>query len=350
MGTSAAKSLYQFLILWIAAFTLCACAPVKWNAPLGESATLSWPPMPNPKRIEYVGSLRQFTPVGRTLGTMIFGQNSAGALAKPVAVTVGGDGRMAIADAGKRGVHLYIPSQEKYILLTKAGSDEFISPVSVIFDASLNLIVSDSLQAKVFVFDNNGSFTKEIAPPKKHAFVRPTGIAFQETDNRLYVVDSKTSLVTIFNEQGEYVAHFGKRGGESGELNIPTHIASGPGGKIYITDAMNFRAQVFSPQGKFITMFGHHGDGSGDFGMPKGIAADRNGIIYVAETLFDTVQIFSLQGDYLLSLGSQGQKPGEFWMPSGLFIDRSNKLYVCDTFNQRIQIFQLIGTEEEKRL
>ena len=324
---------------------LCACAPMKWDATLGEPATLSWPPMPNPKKVEYIGSLRQFTPVGRSLRTMVFGQDQAGMIVKPVAIAVGGDGRMAVADAGKRGVHFYVPSQQKYLLLSKAGKDDFVSPVSVIFDGSLNLLVSDSMLGKVFLFDGDGKYAKEIIPPKKESFVRPTGLAYQDIDNQLYVVDSKTSQVNIFDNHGQYLNSFGKRGSGDGELNIPTHISTGPEGRIYVNDAMNFRTQVFTPQGRFVSRFGHHGDGSGDFAMPKGIAIDQRGVIYVAEILFDTVQMFSTKGDYLLSLGSKGQGPAEFWMPSGLFIDRENKLYVCDTYNQRIQIFQLYGAD-----
>lgn len=331
------------LLAWLLC-SLCACAPVKWDAMLGEPAKLSWPPSPNPKKIEYLGILHQFTPVGRSLGSIIFGQKPAGVIVKPIAIAVGSDGRMAIADAAKRGVHFYIPSQQKYVLLSKAGAEDFLSPVSVMFDSSLNLVVSDSMLAKVFVFDGNGNYLREILPPKKQAFVRPTGLAYHESDaNKLYVVDSKTSQVAMFNDQGQYLNSFGKRGSGNGDLNIPTHIASGPDGKIYVNDAMNFRAQIFTPQGSFQSMFGHHGDGSGDFAMPKGIAVDRFGTVYVAEMLFDNVQLFSAQGDYLLPLGAKGQGPAEFWMPSGLFIDRDNKLYVCDTYNQRIQIFQLYG-------
>lgn len=335
---------YRTAVLGLLFSGLCACAPTQWDATLGEAAKLSWPPPPNPKKIEYLGSLHQFSPVGRSLGTILFGQTSAGTLVKPVAVALGNDGRMAIADAGKRGVHLYIPSQQKYLLLSKAGEEDFISPVSVIFDGNLNLMISDSQLAKVFVYDGNGHFTREITPPQRNAFVRPTGLASQEVDgNTLYVVDSKTNQVSLFNDQGQYLKSFGKRGLGNGDLNIPTHIATGTDGTVYINDAMNFRAQLFTPQGKFLTMFGHHGDGSGDFAMPKGLAVDRSGTIYVAEMLFDTVQLFSSRGEYLLSLGSKGQGPGEFWMPSGLFVDRDNKLYVCDTYNQRIQIFQLLG-------
>lgn len=330
---------------WILAFSLSACAPVKWDAQLGEPAKLSWPPMPNPKKIEYLGTLRQFTPVGRSLSTVLFGQNPAGEIAKPVAIAIGGDERMAIVDAGKRGVHFYIPSQQKYLLLTKAGEADFLSPVSVTFDEDLNLVVSDSLLGKVFLFDGNGKFSKELIPPKEYAFVRPTGLTYQGIDGHYYIVDSKTNRVMIFNDQAQFVTSIGRRGDGDGEFNIPTHIATDRNGKIYINDAMNFRAQIFSGKGKFLSRFGHHGDGSGDFAMPKGIAVDRNGTIYVAETLFDTVQMFSANGDYLLSLGSQGQSPAEFWMPSGLHIDRANKLYVCDTYNKRIQIFQLVGND-----
>jgi len=327
------------------AISLSACAPVQWGALLDEPAKLSWPPMPNPKRVEYIGTLRQFTPVSRSISTVLFGQSQAGEIVKPVAMAVGGDGRMAIVDAGKRGVHFFVPSQQRYLLLSKAGEEDFLSPVSVIFDSTLNLLVSDSMLGKIFVFDANGTYTREMSPPKRQEFIRPTGLAYQETEGLFYVVDSKASRVSIFNDKGQYVNGFGKRGSKDGELNLPTHIASGPDGKIYVNDAMNFRAQVFTAQGQFVSLFGHHGDGSGDFAMPKGIAVDRNGVIYVAETLFDNVQMFSAQGDYLLSLGSQGQGPAEFWMPSGLFIDRDNKLYVCDTYNKRIQIFQLFGSD-----
>lgn len=335
----------KYLLIGVLVTTVFACAPVKWDTVLDEPATLSWPPLPNPKKIEYLGTLREFTPVGRSLRTVIFGQNPSMELAKPVAITVGADGRMAIADAGKRGVHFFIPSQQKYVLLTKANEEELQSPVSVMFDGGLNLVVSDSMLAKVFVFDGNGNYVKEIIPPRNRAFVRPTGIAYSEASRQLYVVDSKLNQVVIFDDQGQYLRSFGKRGAGNGELNIPTHIATDLTGKVYVNDAMNFRAQVFTAMGDFTTMFGHHGDGSGDFAMPKGVAVDRSGTIYVAETLFDAVQLFSPKGDYLLTLGSQGQGPAEFWMPTGLFIDRDNKLYVCDTYNKRIQIFQLYGTE-----
>lgn len=345
MKLFSSMSCCRCVLLWGLTAVLSACTPVKWDMVLGEPAKLTWPPMPNPKKIEYLGTLHQFTPAGSSLGAVLFGQNQAGELAKPVAIAVGADGRMAIADAGKHGVHFFIPGQQKYVLLTKAGEKELQSPVSVMFDSGQNLVVSDSLLAKVFVFDEQGAYVKEIVPPKDHAFVRPTGIACSEADGQMYVVDSKANQVLMFNAQGQYGRSFGKRGAGGGELNIPTHIATDWSGRVYINDAMNFRVQIFSGNGGFASMFGHHGDGSGDFAMPKGVAVDRSGTIYVAETLFDAVQIFSSQGDYLLTLGGQGEGPGEFWMPTGLFIDRHGKLYVCDTYNKRIQIFQIYGTE-----
>ncbi|MBA3015160.1 MAG: 6-bladed beta-propeller [Proteobacteria bacterium] len=333
------------VLLGILAVAVTACAPVKWDTVLEEPAKLSWPPSPNPKKIEYLGTLHEFTPVGRSLRTVVFGQNPANELVKPVAISVGSDGRMAIADAGMQGVHFFIPGQQKYLLLTKAGEVGLQSPVSVIFDERLNLVVSDSTLAKIFVFDADGKYVKEIIPPKSQSFVRPTGIAYSKVNGQLYVVDSKQNQIVTFNDQGRYVQSFGKRGAGKGELNIPTHIATDSTGKVYVNDAMNFRAQIFDARGDFVTMFGHHGDGSGDFAMPKGVAVDQSGTIYVAETLFDAVQLFSAQGDYLLTLGSQGLGPAEFWMPTGLFVDHDDKLYICDTYNQRIQIFQLYGTE-----
>lgn len=327
---------------------LSACAPVKWQAPVENQADyLVWPPPPNPARVKYLGEMTAFVPTGESFKTIVFGKGESGKIIKPVAIAVGADGRIAIADTAREGVHLFIPQNQKYLLLSEFAGTKMNSPVSVTFDGDMGLYISDSSLAKVLYFDTDGKFVREITKAGRRNLLRPTGIVYHPQDDRLYLLDTMAHEMHIYSGSGEYISSFGKRGTAFGEFNMPTHIASNQLNAIFVNDAMNFRIQYFSPSDMSGGKFGNHGDGSGDFAMPKGVAVDRAGTIYVAETLFDLIQVFDIDGRYLMSLGSKGTEPGEFWMPSGIFIDRMSKLYVCDTYNNRIQLFQLLFPESE---
>ncbi|MFH1218058.1 MAG: 6-bladed beta-propeller [Pseudomonadota bacterium] len=347
------KRLYLtlFLSCLIAAVVLAGCASVEWQpVTLKDEGDICWPQGPDCK-VRYAGEIRAFEPTGRSLLTIIAGKSPDGKILRPVAVTMGPDGCMAIADQARQGVHLYTPARKEYRMIAMAGKQERLaSPVGVAFDDAANLYVTDSQINKIVIYDANGNYLKSISEANGKPLGRPTGITFNPLDNRLYVSDTLSHRILVFSRLGEFITAIGSRGEKTGSLNFPTHLGSDPAGNIYISDSMNFRAQIHNPDNGMWSAFGHHGNGSGDFASPKGIDADANGFIYVAETLFDNVQIFDRKGTYLLGIGSQGNGPGQFWMPSGLFIDpASNLLYVCDTYNQRIQIFELLtGTPSQK--
>lgn len=341
-------------VLVLLALFLSGCGTTKWEALTEKKAELQWPPAPMGVKVQYLGELHTFRQTGTSLKTLIFGRSTSGEILKPVAVAVGRDGRMAIADPGLKGVHLFNPTEKKYRLLYKSDARQMISPVSVAFDDALRLYVSDSQLSEVLIFDQEGNYIRSIqtfgrtafGDPAGTPFGRPTGLALQRVgdEQQLYVVDTGLHQVHIFSTDGDYLKSFGSRGIEDGRFNAPTHIAAAPDKEeLLINDAMNFRVQFVHPDGHFLSEFGHHGDGSGDFAMPKGVAIDRWGIIYVVDTLFDNVQLFSRDGVFLLTIGGRGTGAGEFWMPSGIFIDNDDKLYVCDTYNKRIQIFKLYG-------
>jgi DNA-binding beta-propeller fold protein YncE len=332
-----------FLFYFVAILLLAACAPVKWAMVRDKTADLKWPTPPNPVKVVYNGEISGFRPTGKSLFTQLFGRGKGGEIIKPVAVAVGGDGRIAIADAALMAVHLFVPTQQKYILLTHAGSKRLQSPVSVVFTRDLKLFVSDSVLRKVFLFNMAGKLEKVLDAVGNGTFIRPTGLTIRPDNNYLYVADAGSHRLEIFDPEGAYAGSFGKRGVGKGEFNFPTHLASDYKGQIYINDAMNFRVQVLSDKNKVSAMFGRHGNGSGDFAMSKGIAVDRHGTIYVVDTLFDRVQLFNIQGDYLMSFGGRGTAAGQFWLPSGVFIDDYHQqMYVCDTYNKRVQVFDLL--------
>ena len=328
-----------FILLSVSLVT--GCAKTQWQPVIEKKIEITWPSPPHPPRVHYLGEIHRFQQTDGTLLSSLIGRSKAGNIIKPVAVSVGRDDRIAIADQGRKGIHLYIPSKAQYKFIYKADTVTIDTPTGLAFDNENRLYVTDSRLNIILIFNADGEYLASIEKAGQKPLKRPTGIIFNPSDRKLYVADSLMHTILVFNLHGEFIGQLGSRGEKTGSFNFPTHMGIDNDGDIYVTDSMNFRAQIFSPASKSWKQFGRHGNGSGDFAAPKGIGADSNSIIYIAETLFDNVQLFNKQGTFLLTIGSQGDGPGEFWMPSGIFIDHKDQLYVCDTYNQRIQIFQL---------
>jgi DNA-binding beta-propeller fold protein YncE len=330
----------------VPALLLAACGAPRWTLRTARpEAPLQWPFQPARAKLTYVQSMTGLAKQkgsGSKVKAFLVGKEreDTDAFVLPVAVAKGSDGRIAVADMGRRCVHLYIPAQEVYLKLDGSKVEKIVSPVGVVFDDELRLYLSDSA-GKVFVFGRNGELLSTLTKAGDDPLQRPTGLAWSPRTRLLYVVDTLADRVHAFNAGGALAFSFGRRGEEAGGFNHPTHIFRSDAGELYVTDALEFRIAIFDEQGKPLGSFGHHGDGSGDLAMPKGVAVDKDGVVYVVDALFDNVQLFSRKGDFLLTLGGRGVGFGEFWLPSGAFISSGNELYVCDTYNRRVQVFRI---------
>ena len=327
------------------ALTLSSCTS-EWTLRTSRPAyALQWPYPPNPARLTLVESLTGLSAeknAESVLRDIVAGSDPAesNSFLLPVAVATGPDGRIAVADMGRRAVHVYLPLEHRYERLTGTADVPLVSPVGVAYDDESRLFVSDST-GSVFGFSERGAviFVLRSAGPER--LLRPTGLAYSPLKKRLYVVDTLAHRIHVFGTMGDFQFSFGERGDGDGRFNFPTHLFRSETGELYVTDALNFRVQIFDESGKWLETFGRHGDGSGDLAMPKGIAVDSGGTIYLVDGLFDNVQLFDRHGGFLLTLGKRGSDFGDFWLPSGAFINKKNELYVCDTYNRRIQVFRI---------
>ncbi len=306
---------------------------------------LQWPFPPNPAKLTFVRSLTGFTPErspGRAVRVLVVGKESAdrNAFVLPVAVAVGPDGRIAVADMGRRCVHLYLPQVGRYLRLVGSPAEPIVSPVALAFDEAARLYLTDSA-GMLFAFDAAGALQWATRSVGATPWLRPTGLTYNPHNRLLYVVDTLAHRVFALHTDGTLALSFGGRGADVASFNFPTHIFRAPGGELFVTDTLNFRISAFDESGQPLGVFGRHGDGSGDLAMPKGLAADRDGVLYVADSLFDNVQLFDRQGRFLLTLGRRGTGPGEFWLPSGVFVSADGELYIADTYNRRVQVFRI---------
>ena len=305
-----------------------------------------WPPAPEIPRIRFVNSvsnpqdLRIRSGVFKKIFDYLAGKTTVSMVA-PYGVETDSAGRLYVTDTFLRTVHVFDTKSSSYYPFPSDKAN-FVSPIDIAIDKSSgNIYVSDSQSGTVKIFQNRGKkFEGEIG---KGVLERPTGIAVNPTTAELIVVDTKQANIFRFHLNNHQLkGQFGGRGTADGKLNYPTNVWVDGDGEIFVTDALNFRIQVFSAEGRFLRRFGSAGDNPGYFTRPRGVAVDSAGNIYVVDGLFDNVQMFDKDFRLLMAFGSPGNGYGQFWLPAGIYIDPNDTIYVSDNYNKRIQIFQYL--------
>lgn len=313
------------------------CSAYEWK----QEGSWFWPSPPAQAHIYFIknlstsSQLNQHKTLWKKMGKFLFG-NEEHYVIKPSAISVDKRGDLYFTDPQASAVYIYSPAQQKLKQITSIGKTAFVSPVGIAVSETGIIFVSDSLLNRVFALAPNGR--TQFILGKNEGLLRPTGLFVKK--DKLYVVDSQTCQVNVFDTKGKFLFHFGRKGQEQGEFNAPTYIFVDDQERIYVSDTLNFRIQIFDPQGQYLNSLGKIGDSSGSFSRPKGVALDTLGHVYIADALFDNVQIFDTKGMFLLNFGTAGKMEGEFWLPSGIATDANNYIYIADTYNQRISIYQ----------
>jgi DNA-binding beta-propeller fold protein YncE len=258
-------------------------------------------------------------------------------LVRPTGVAAEGS-RVYVADPGGPALWILHTGGAGVKRIRKADGALLASPVAVAVGADGRIFVADSELGTVFVYDAEGTPAGAIGRAELR---RPAGLAYDRARDRLFVAESAAHRIAVFSGDGRSLGSLGQRGSGPGEFNFPTHLALDAQGGLVVSDSLNFRIQRFDADGRFAGAFGHHGDASGEFAGPKGVACDSAGHLYVVEALFDAVQVFDGGGRYLITFGERGPALGQFWLPTGVSIHR-DLIYVADSYNRRIQVFEYL--------
>jgi sugar lactone lactonase YvrE len=333
------------LALALAAAALAAGCAHREVRPVGEhrAGDPAWP-RGEGAAIRWVGELRGPEDLGirrgflRRVWDRVIGRSATEGLYRPFGVAVDAAGRVAIADPGRRAVHLYEPGRGARHF-AGARDARLVYPVAVAFLGDA-LLVADPEAGAVRAFDLEGR--PRPLPLALPRLVRPVALAVDAPRGRLFVADAAEHVVhAVPLAPGGEVRTLGGRGGEAGQFNFPTHLAVDRSGGLAVVDAMNFRVQLFDADLRPAGAFGQNGDGLGDLHRPKGVAIDAEGVVFVLDGFFDVVQAFDAKGTLLGVFGGSGVGPGRFWLAGGMATDARGRLWVADTFNARVQVFDL---------
>ena len=211
----------------------------------------------------------------------------------------------------------------------------------------------------------------------------PRGIAYDETNHLIYVVDCSlmSGRVCVFSEEGEYIHSFGQ-----GKLSNPFGVAIS-GENMYISEILKYTILHYKlPDYRLVSRVGKKGSGENEFSSPRHISVSSNGDVYVADrgnnrvvvmdcelrlkhsiqhstmtkpcdvkTLNDEVYVLSSQdnpclhvfhksGDKLRSFITRG-KGSSYQIEKGycFCLDKENNIFIGEYTAKRIKVFSPAG-------
>jgi DNA-binding beta-propeller fold protein YncE len=213
--------------------------------------------------------------------------------------------------------------------------------------------------SRLFVFDRNGRYTKEIGKDL-YGFMFAQTVRVDKDDN-IWAVDQMTNMVIKFDPQGRVALLLGRKaeanpiptppppavppgmpGAAPGSgqprdiFDRPTDIAWDAQGNIFVADGQgNARVAKFTKDGVFVKSFGSKGTGDGQFDIVRAIAITPEGDVFVADGGNNhRIQVFDTNGTYKRQFQAIGN-PQAICLTSGanpvLYVSNTNPPNNIDT-------------------
>ncbi|CAN7996489.1 unnamed protein product [Ixodes pacificus] len=260
----------------------------------------------------------------------------------PRGVAVGPDNSIVVADSSNHRVQVFDSSGRFQHEFGTYGSSEgeFDCLAGVAVNRIGQFIVSDRYNHRIQIFDPSGRFLRSFGCEGRvdARFNYPWGIT---TDSLgfIYVCDKENHRVQVFQSDGTFVGKFGSLGSRPGHLEHPHYVAVSNTNRVIVSDSNNHRIQIFDVNGRSLSTFGSEGSDDGQFKFPRGVAVDDQGYIMVGDSGNNRIQIFHPDGSFLRAFGQWGSGDGEFKGLEGIAVMPNGSIVVCDRENHRIQVF-----------
>jgi len=210
--------------------------------------------------------------------------------------------------------NLYVVEQENKTITVVAPNGTIVSqfshrsferPTDIAVDDRRGWIyVVDGSRQKspnhlVYVFDLEGRFIRTVGKGKGTGpgyLLFPTYVAVS-ADGMLYVADTVNSRISVFDDTGTFKTQIGKRGDVLGHFDKPKGLAFDPQGNLYVADSGWSNVQVFDGNGEALMFFAERGSEPGSMSNPTGLDIDTSGRIYVADYLNHRVDVYRIIAD-----------------------------------------------------
>lgn len=167
-------------------------------------------------------------------------------------------------------------------------------------------------------------------------FTEPSGVAVN-AQNDIIVADTNNHRIQIFDKDGRFKFQFGECGKRDGQLLYPNRVAVvKQSGDIIVTErSPTHQIQVYNQYGQFVRKFG-----ADILQHPRGVTVDHKGNIIIVECKVMRVIIFDLTGNVLHKFGCS--KHLEF--PNGVVVNDKQEIFISDNRAHCVKVFSYTGT------
>lgn len=263
---------------------------------------------------------------------LTIGDKGKGVLVQPSAIAVDGEGKIYITDAGTFNVKIYSSGGRFLKSFGKkgAGRDGFGYPYGIVVLKSGDIMVADTVNMNVRVFNKEGSYKKTVLDGKSR--IKPG--AMTANNGEIYLADLAGNRIVVIDGQGKIRREVDPK---TMPLSYPQGMAVDKNGRIWVADSGNFMVKALSDKGEVEAVL-REGDKGVPFTMVRGVAVDNLGRLAVTDVLARQVRFFSPEREQLFTLDG-AKTPSAFVYPSMLHIDASGKIYVADRGTGKVTVW-----------
>ena len=169
------------------------------------------------------------------------------------------------------------------------SSTKFDNPVGLAADMTGKLYVCDRRNDKVVVLDKNLNFVTVLT---KH-INRPRDVKIR--GSQVVILQEGTCCISFYTRGGEFLKYIIETGQHSYQVETPYFFDIDSFGNIFITDTGSDCVKIFNCQGSYLCDIGYKGEGKGEMEYPTGIGLipENDGIVVVSDRSHYQLQIFN---------------------------------------------------------
>ena len=220
---------------------------------------------------------------------------------------------------------------------------QFTEPSGVAVNGQSDIIVADTNNHRIQVFDREGRFKFQFGECGKRdgQLLYPNRVAVNRATGDIIVTErSPTHQIQIYNQYGQFLRKFG-----ANVLQHPRGVTVDSKGRIVVIECKVMRVLIFDMGGSILQKFSC----SRYLEFPNGVCTNDRQEIFISDNRAHSVKVFSYEGTFLRQLGGEGITN----YPIGVGINPHGEVVVADNHNNfNLTLFsqdgQLLSALESK--
>jgi hypothetical protein len=231
-------------------------------------------------------------------------------LSKPLGVAVDMQGRILVGNDGRDNIEVYDPADGK--LLAVFGGGLVKMPTAITLDGAGNIYVTDSQTDCVQVFDSAFNPVRTIGKGGNDDDTLTFPMDVEIINQEIFVADQGGDRVQVYDFNGDWVRSIAFAGTDGQNCNWFTGVCEIPGappftkvqalskdalGRLHVLDNFAAAVMIFDPANddEFLGSYGGYGDSAGTLWVPMDVKVLATGMAIVTSGAGDRIEMFAIQ-------------------------------------------------------